>query len=147
MCSVGWGVGNPMNIDWKEFTFIALPSALAAGGTAWYGKKKGAPVVITALACGGAAYITFWSLQFIKRRIAGTPEQLPDAQMASLPSGQAPVVTPTANAALGRVAEREKAVADSNVKPTNPQEVGSNVVDLKPSESVNLDAFGSMGTV
>jgi len=136
-----------MNIDWKEFAFIAVPSACASGGMMWYAKKTGANLPVQITAGLGVGAIAFWGLHFIKRRFNGTPEQLPDAQMASLPSGQAPVVTPTADAALGNVAAREKAVSDPNVKPTNKQEVGSNVVDLKPSESVNLDAFGSMGTV
>jgi len=146
MYSVAWGAGSTMKID-KDLLFLAIPAAAAAGGTAWYAKKRGTSLPITVIAGVGGYFAAYHLINFIRRRFVGSPEQLPDAQMASLPSGQAPVVTPTADAALGNVAAREKAVSDPNVKPTNKQEVGSNVVDLKPSESVNLDAFGSMGTV
>ena len=139
-----------MAIDWKEFAFIVLPSALAGGGTAWYAKKKGIPLIFSSLAGGGVGFITFYAMHFIRRRFNGAPEQLPEATMPVTAAAQVPVVTPTADAALGAVAAREKAVAP-NVKPTNSKEVGDNVVDIGSGTSaddggMNLDAFGSIGS-
>jgi len=137
-----------MKIDWKEFLFIAVPSAFSGGAMIWYAKKTGANLPVQIVAGVGIGQLTFYGLHFLKRRIVGTPEQLPDAKMDSLPSGEVPVATPTADAALGKVAAREKAVepASPNVKPTNPQEVGDNVVDLKPGGGIDLGAFGSIGS-
>ena len=137
-----------MKIDWKELLIVGIPSVVVGSGAGWYARKRGANVPITALTGVGAGAITMQVVRFIKRRVVGTPEQLPDAKMDSLPSGEVPVATPTADAALGKVAAREKAVepASPNVKPTNPQEVGDNVVDLKPSGGVDLGAFGSTGS-
>ena len=133
-----------MKIDWKEFLFVGVPSALAAGGMIWYTRKRGANVVTQAFAGAGAGSLTFYAVHFIRARLKGAPDQLPDATMGVLPSAQVPVATPTADAAMGKVAEREKAVATPNTKPTNPQEVGDNVVDI---QGMNLDAFGSTGSI
>jgi len=137
-----------MKIDWKELLIVGIPSVIAGGSASWYAQKRGANAPIIVFTGIGAGAITMQVVQFIKRRVIGTPEQLPDAKMDSLPSGEVPVATPTADAALGKVAAREKAVepASPNVKPTNPQEVGDNVVDLKPGGGIDLGAFGSTGS-
>ena len=140
-----------MGIDWKEFAFVGIPSVLVGGVTGWFVRKSGAKLPVVALAGTGAGAMTAHAILFVRRRFS-MPEQLPDKTMEVLPSAQVPVVTPTADAALGAVAAREKAVetpkkAVPNVAPTNANEVGDNVFDINSSDGMDMGALGGEGSI
>lgn len=140
-----------MNIDWKEFAFIGIPSVLVGGVTGWFARRSGAKWPVAGLAGAGAGAVTAHAILFIRRRF-NMPDQLPDKTMEVLPSAQVPVVTPTADAALGKVAAREKAVETpkkvvSNVTPTNANEVGDNVFDINPDDGMDTGALGGEGSI
>lgn len=104
--------------------------------------------VLAGMATIGGATVGYYVSGWIADRVVKSgAEQLPQAQATSLPGQSAPVDTPSADAAMGAVAERAGVTA-----PVTQAEVAKgqvvdipkdNVVPINKTASMDFSAFGS----
>ena len=121
-------------MEWKAIgsrMLKRLPAAISAGLAGYYTYKKTNMITVTGLAVAGG--YTFGALvQDLIVKYLDPVDTLPDAMAHSLEETETPVATPTVEAPV--------------TSTTTPEEVGNNVVDINPSASTNMDAFGSVGS-
>jgi len=121
-------------MEWKAIgsnMLRRLPAALGAGLAAYYTYKKTNMLTVTSLAAAGG-YTIVTEVQSLLVKYLDPVDTLPEAMAHSLEETETPVATPTVEAPV--------------TSTTTPEEVGSNVVDINPSASTNMDAFGSVGS-